>query len=210
MLSSISDASGPGSDGFAARLKAVVDGAVHWDTQIAKDPAALPSGYALVMCDVDCGSQTVGMVKQVLAWRKASPPAAARIWASLQAANEGLAAALASGDEGAIRAAFAAIRGLIREMGGESGVPIEPQAQTELLDALGAVEGVVGGVVPGAGGYDAVALLIRDDEETLARVNGFLREWSASHDGAVKLLGVKGEMEGLRHEDSFDYGSWIN
>ena len=56
-------------------------------------------------------------------------------------------------------------RALIREMTAKSKVPIEPPQQTKLLDACKEVEGVVGGVVPGAGGYDAIVLLVEDREE---------------------------------------------
>ncbi|OBT88341.1 hypothetical protein VE02_03414 [Pseudogymnoascus sp. 03VT05] len=210
LLSSISDAFGPGSQGFAERLRGVVeDEGKKWDTRISKSGVAIPKGYALVMCDVDCGSQTVGMVKSVLAWRASSPSDAGRIWTSLQSSNEELARALSAGKEAEISAAFLAIRALIREMGEKSGVPIEPAAQTALLDMLAEVEGVVGGVVPGAGGHDAVALLIREGDETLERVKKVLVEWSEKGEGKVKLLGVKGEMEGVRVEGGFDYGSWI-
>lgn len=180
-----------------------------WDTAVEKGGVAIPGGYALVMCDVDCGSQTVGMVKSVLSWRGKEVADAGRIWGALQSANEELARALSGGEEAEISAAFLAIRELIREMGGKSGVPIEPTPQTELLDALGQVEGVVGGVVPGAGGHDAVALLVREGEETLGRVRAMLEEWSARGEGRVRLLGVKGEMEGVRVEGGFEYGKWI-
>ncbi|KFY78711.1 hypothetical protein V499_02183 [Pseudogymnoascus sp. VKM F-103] len=149
------------------------------------------------------------MVKSVLAWRGKEVDDAGRIWTSLQTSNEELARALSGGEEAEIRKAFAAIRALIREMGEKSGVPIEPAAQTALLDKLGEVEGVVGGVVPGAGGHDAVALLIREGDETLERVKKALEEWTAKGEGKVKLLGVKGEMEGVRVEKDFEYGSWI-
>ncbi|OBT43509.1 hypothetical protein VE00_06784 [Pseudogymnoascus sp. WSF 3629] len=210
LLASISDAEGPGSRGFAGRLRGVVeDEGGKWDTQIEKSSVAIPKGYALVMCDVDCGSQTVGMVKSVLAWRGKEVDDATRIWTTLQTSNEELAHALSSGQESDISSAFLAIRALIREMGEKSGVPIEPAAQTALLDRLGEVEGVVGGVVPGAGGHDAVALLIREGEETLERVKTVLEEWSGRGEGKVKLLGVQGEMEGVRVEKDFEYGSWI-
>ncbi|GAA5873680.1 hypothetical protein JCM16303_002554 [Sporobolomyces ruberrimus] len=51
------------------------------------------------------------------------------------------------------------IRKLMREMGEASNVPIEPPAQTKLLDAVSEIEGVVGAGVPGAGGYDAIWVL---------------------------------------------------
>ncbi|GAA5825099.1 hypothetical protein JCM11251_006098 [Rhodosporidiobolus azoricus] len=50
-------------------------------------------------------------------------------------------------------------RSLMRYMGEQSGVPIEPPEQTQLLDACSAIPGVVGAGVPGAGGYDAIWVL---------------------------------------------------
>ena len=107
-------------------------------------------------------------------------------------------------------AALAASRELVRRMGAESGVPIEPESQTELIDALSAVEGVFGGVVPGAGGFDAVAVLMRDDRETLERVEEFLKGWSEKKKASkVKLLGVKGELEGARMEKLSEFDGWL-
>ncbi|KAF8658316.1 hypothetical protein AX16_002085 [Volvariella volvacea WC 439] len=54
------------------------------------------------------------------------------------------------------------VRGKMREMGTLAGVPIEPIEQTRLLDACVAQAGVIGGGVPGAGGYDAIWLLVCD------------------------------------------------
>ncbi|KAF7967857.1 hypothetical protein HWV62_32868 [Athelia sp. TMB] len=52
------------------------------------------------------------------------------------------------------------IRAKMREMGKLSDVPIEPSEQTALLDACVSQPGVIGGGVPGAGGYDAIWLLV--------------------------------------------------
>ena len=69
-----------------------------------------------------------------------------------------------------LRNKILSIRQSIREMGEAAGVPIEPPSQTKLLDYLSdGCPGVIGGVVPGAGGYDAVALLVADNEDV---VNG--------------------------------------
>ncbi|KAI0779733.1 Phosphomevalonate kinase [Fomes fomentarius] len=54
------------------------------------------------------------------------------------------------------------IRTSMREMGKLSDAPIEPLEQTALLDTCVSVAGVIGGGVPGAGGYDAVWLLVLD------------------------------------------------
>ena len=153
------------------------------------------------MCDVDCGSETVGMVKQVLSWRSSSSAEADTLWDALQAANSYLASVLTASKTDEFEAAFEDIRRKIREMGEKSGVPIEPKEQTELLDALTQeVNGVSGGVVPGAGGYDAVVLLVRDDEGTKRELEAWLERWSQEKGNKVKLLKAKGELDGARSE----------
>ncbi|CCC11050.1 hypothetical protein SMACR_03756 [Sordaria macrospora] len=210
ILSSLPEA---GKPGFSAKLFSVVNGKdaeSTWDTEVVKDAVSLPKGVAVRMCDVDCGSQTVGMVKQVLAWRAAQPQEAKELWDELQRRNEKLASVLKEGKTEEIRPAVHAIRELVRKMGKESGVPIEPDSQKELLDALEeGVEGVYGGVVPGAGGYDALALLVKDDEETTRRLEEFLQGWSAKKGGKVKLMEVSGEMEGARKENLLKYQGWV-
>jgi phosphomevalonate kinase len=52
----------------------------------------------------------------------------------------------------------------MREMGELSDVPIEPPEQTKLLNHCLAQAGVIAGGVPGAGGYDAIWLLVFDPE----------------------------------------------
>jgi phosphomevalonate kinase len=192
-----------GSAGFAGRVRAIVDDEDEvWDVETTKEGVAIPEGTALVMCDVDCGSQTVGMVKEVLAWRKREVDGSKSLWDQLQASNEVLGSTLAQGPVGDLETAFENVREKIREMGRRSGVPIEPEEQTGLLDAVTkGVDGVFGGVVPGAGGYDAVALLVRDDEGTLNELRTFLERWSREKGGNVRLLGAKGELEGARKED---------
>jgi len=58
------------------------------------------------------------------------------------------------------------IRAGMRDMGNFSETPIEPLEQTRLLDACLSVSGVIGGGVPGAGGYDAIWLLIFEPQQT--------------------------------------------
>ncbi|KAH8172991.1 phosphomevalonate kinase [Sarocladium implicatum] len=204
-LSSIPE---PGTAGFSEALAKIVDS--QWDVDVRSDGLAVPAGVTLRMCDVDCGSQTVGMVKKVLAWRGQDAEVSKKLWDDLQQRNEDLAQALSSGDTGSLPGKITAIRELIREMSKLSDVPIEPPSQTELLDAVSGVDGVFGGVVPGAGGFDAAALLMKDDGETVRRVEEFLAGWSKEKDGSrVKLLEVKGEMEGVRRENLDVYKGWV-
>ncbi|XP_051137255.1 phosphomevalonate kinase, peroxisomal-like [Andrographis paniculata] len=54
------------------------------------------------------------------------------------------------------RDAMLEIRRNMQKMGEAAGIPIEPESQTQLLDATMATEGVLLAGVPGAGGFDAV------------------------------------------------------
>ncbi|SPJ74720.1 related to phosphomevalonate kinase [Fusarium torulosum] len=199
----------PGAAGFADSLVKLVDGESAWDVEVLKDAVTMPKGIVLRMCDVDCGSKTVGMVKKVLAWKAANPEESKKLWDELQKRNEELIATLNAGDVAQLPEKITAVREMIRQMGSASEVPIEPESQTELLDALSTVEGVYGGVVPGAGGYDALVLLMKDDDETKQRVEVFLEKWAKEKGTKVKLLGVKGEMEGVRSESLDMYAGWI-
>lgn len=209
----------PGTKGFADRLRNLVDetgkdGA--WDTEIVKDAVKVPTGLRLVMCDVKGGSQTPGMVKTILLWRKQQGESAEALWESLQAANTALAdelvrlADVTEQDYSKLRSCFSKIRNLIKEMSAASTVPVEPPEQTRLIDACSAVPGVVGGVVPGAGGYDAVALLIEDRPDVAERLADLIKDWKFGGQGKVSMLGVREEVQGVKTENANEYRKWTS
>ena len=218
-----------GSKSFCSRLKSVVedtDSSKKWDTIIDKRFAAtVPKDLRLVLCDVDCGSETVGMVREVLSWRKTKPEDSLLLWETLQKGNEDLALEfhnLASRpvrqveDYEGLRTVILTIRSLVREMSSKSGVPIEPEVQTKLIDACCGLPGVVGGVVPGAGGYDAVVLLVEDKRSVIDGLHQFLENYrvDANQDqggsiGKVRLLGVKQEDRGVKAENPTIYDDWV-
>jgi phosphomevalonate kinase len=197
----------PGAPGFGDKLVEVVGS--DWDVEVQKEGLAIPDGIGLRMADVDCGSESVGMAKKVLSWKAADLDRAVPLWTELQRRNETLAQSLRDGKVDELPAKLNSVRELIREMGQLSDVPIEPESQTELLDAASGVDGVYGGVVPGAGGYDAVVLVMKNDEATLKRVEEFLAGWSKEKQTNVKLLPVEGEMEGIRKETLDLYDGWL-
>ncbi|KAK2662644.1 hypothetical protein Ddye_001218 [Dipteronia dyeriana] len=55
------------------------------------------------------------------------------------------------------------IRYHMHQMGEAAGVPIEPESQTQLLNATMNMEGVLLGGVPGAGGFDAIFAVVLGD-----------------------------------------------
>jgi phosphomevalonate kinase len=100
-------------------------------------------------------------------------------------------------------------------MGEKSGVPIEPPQQTALLDYCTKIEGVVGGVVPGAGGFDAVVLLVENNEVVLEDLRKKLGEYKPEDTGAegprigrVGTVDVREEMVGVKREDLGLYREW--
>ena len=215
----------PGQPHFGTALRDLVEGA--WDTEIAKAAIKMPRGLRLVMCDVDCGSETPGMVKQVLKWREENKTEAEGIWQRLQGGNEALAAELtrlaeegAEEPDGQGRYAKLSViiqenRVAIRDMGEKSGVPIEPKQQTKLLDYCTGLDGVVGGVVPGAGGYDAIVLLVEDREDILDGLKQKLADFKPEAQegdgpkiGRVGTVNVREEMVGVKREDLSLYKEW--
>lgn len=215
----------PSKPGFATALRNLIEGDA-WDTEIRKAAIKMPKGLRLVMCDVDCGSETPGMVKKVLKWREENKSEADRIWNDLQLGNEALAAELtrlASADPASgggsekynkLRDIITANRSLIRQMSEASGVPIEPPQQTQLLDHCTSLDGVIGGVVPGAGGFDAVVLLVEDEEDIIAGLKKSLSQYKVDDTaeglkiGKVGIIGVREEMVGVRKEDLSLYQEW--
>ncbi|KAI5307110.1 Ubiquitin-conjugating enzyme E2 11 [Ascosphaera pollenicola] len=278
-----------GSDGFAERLFAIVEDVrpeTPWDTEINDIGLKLPRFLQMVLCDVDCGSQTPGMVRKVLQWRKDCPEEAERLWDELQRCNDHLREEIinsgsskervasyssrppttssnenqraqstplnvssivhsqqqqqqqqppqshslsqeslqANGNPNfsTIAEAISRIRYHLRSMTARAEVPIEPPAQSQLLDSIiESVDGVVGGVVPGAGGYDAIALLVHSDINVLKSLRTFLSNWEkdeAAHTAdefggkieRVKLLNVVHGSEGMKHEKELrTYAAWL-
>lgn len=212
----------PGTPGFAEKLRDLVEDENVWDAEIRKAAIQMPRGLRLVMCDVDCGSETPSMVKKVLAWRSSSKQEADAIWNELQKGNEKLAAELTrlaerqvvAEDYNVLREIILSNRKLIRQMGEQSGVPIEPPQQTKLLNHCSELEGVVGGVVPGAGGFDAIVLLVEDKEEVITTLKTALGQYMDSDAvegmkiGRVGIIGVREEMVGVRKEELSLYSDW--
>ncbi|KAM7490990.1 hypothetical protein LguiA_033911 [Lonicera macranthoides] len=91
------------------------------------------------------------------------------------------------------RDAMLGIRFHMRQMGEAAGIPIEPEAQTRLLDATMDMEGVLLAGVPGAGGFDAIfAITLGDYSST-----NLTKAWS-SHN--VLALLVREDPRGVALE----------
>lgn len=226
-----------GSPGFDERLFSTVedlDLAQPWDTEFVDVGMKLPPGVQLILCDVDCGSQTPSMVRKVLEWRKQNKEEADQLWGALQANNEKLRHELrrfshtrmsSEFESAAIVELYKTVRGLIQQsrnylqqMTAKTQVPIEPRVQTELLDTVSQVDGVIGGVVPGAGGYDAVALLIQDDIEVVRRLKKLFDSYQSKVEDdfggkieRVRMLNVRHGSEGVRNEaqNMARYVTWL-
>ncbi|RMZ76545.1 hypothetical protein DV738_g4902, partial [Chaetothyriales sp. CBS 135597] len=214
-----------GSEGFSERLRLCIedlDPEQKWDAEVASQAVQVPDSLSLIMCDVDCGSETPGMVRNLLKWRKENTEEANALWTALQQGTEDVCTELtrlskADGelkhDFGRLSQIIQANRRLVREMSAKSKVPVEPEVMTELLDYCTSLPGVVGGVCPGAGGYDAVALLVRNDTATVQQLAAALDGWKgkggqADAIGKVRLLGVKQDQTGVKKEHAGLYEGW--
>ncbi|TPX35407.1 phosphomevalonate kinase [Synchytrium endobioticum] len=75
-----------------------------------------------------------------------------------------------------VYATFQSVRKCLRDMSQRAGVPIEPPEQTRLLDVCQSQPGVLMAGIPGAGGYDAIFVILVSDG---AR-NGVETVWAAT------------------------------
>ncbi|KAL3939372.1 MAG: hypothetical protein SGBAC_005894 [Bacillariaceae sp.] len=97
-----------------------------------------------------------------------------------------------------LSATFAEIRTHMKQMGEAAGVPIEPDEQTDLCDATMKVPGVVTALVPGAGGYDAVACVYINRPNVLESIGAV---WANYKDKIVCPLGLQASDCGFRLDE---------
>jgi len=84
----------------------------------------------------------------------------------------------------------------MRLIGQGAGVPIEPVEQTTILDSTISLPGVIGGGVPGAGGYDAIWLFIIECDG-VSPLHDIEHHWNLSGTGRVTPLLSSHEANGV-------------
>lgn len=157
------------------------------DWKITAEPIGLPKGLRLVMGDVSSGSETTKLVAKVKEWFNNNTPRSEEIYDAINEGNlrfidginelsklleqspdkyEAMIQSLEKGGDPKsyecfknIMDAVDQIRENFRIITLESGADIEPPVQSKLIDDSLKLRGVLTGVVPGAGGYDAISLI---------------------------------------------------
>ncbi|CAX42056.1 phosphomevalonate kinase, putative [Candida dubliniensis CD36] len=200
---------------FPTELKKLIES--NWEFK--HERCTLPYGIKLLMGDVKGGSETPKLVSRVLQWKKEKPEESSVVYDQLNAANLQFMKELRemcekhnSNPEAYIKdldhfvepltVAMNKIRKGLQTLTQKSEVPIEPAVQTELLDRCQEINGCVGGVVPGAGGYDAIAVLVLESE-----VENFKQKTLENPDyfHNVYWVDLEEQTEGVLEEKLEDY-----
>jgi phosphomevalonate kinase len=146
------------------------------------------------------------MARQILAWKTSTSrdTVTEPYWEELAAINPKIIDLMKRQDLPGLKLAFQEARRALKKMGEAAGVPVEPDEQTNLADATSLVDGVLCCVVPGAGGYDALACLYEGGEATKDKIGKLWAEWS-QNDTQVCPLAVEAGMagDGLHVEEDF-------
>ncbi|CAI4048712.1 phosphomevalonate kinase SKDI_13G3500 [Saccharomyces kudriavzevii IFO 1802] len=187
-----------GSAVYADELTHLVD-EVAWNITIKSNH--LPSGLVLWMGDIKSGSETVKLVQKVKKWYDSHTPESLEVYAELDHANsrfmEGLSKldnlyesnndycaevfeSIEKNDSTCqkyseitdVRDAVATIRRCFRKITEEAGADIEPPVQTKLLDDCQTLKGVLTCLIPGAGGFDAIAVIATQSVDLRAQTAG--------------------------------------
>ena len=199
-----------------------------WDEDMVT-PLPLPPGRLQVMlADVKGGSESPSMAKTILGWKKQFGASSQKIphWHDLQELNQKVVELMMviSSDESGIdydasallhssewpessplsqlAKYFSEIRNHLKSMGDQAKVPIEPEEQTKLCDATSQLPGVITCLVPGAGGYDAVACLCIDRPGVLQSIGDLWTSWESP---LICPLNVKASPTGLRVEEGMSF-----
>lgn len=185
-------------------------------------PLQVPNGLQLLLADVCGGSESPSMARKVLQWKQ-QPDRKAKYWENLAKINDEIVALWSELNDvnvqelstqtykdwkedsilRKLREAFLEARKNLKAMGEAAQVPIEPDAQTALADATMELPGVVAAVVPGAGGYDAIACLHVDSDQVRDSIAELWANWKG--DGKVCTLAVQAGSygDGLCYEKDF-------
>ncbi|SCU79604.1 LAFA_0B04280g1_1 [Lachancea sp. 'fantastica'] len=170
------------------------------DWHFIHENVTLPPGIRIVMGDVRSGSETTKLVAKVKAWYQQNQPRSLDVFQSINRGNldfiEGieklttlsqkspeayqkLLQELDSGLDSSASVEISQIRHTITQVRDnfqlitrESGADIEPLSQTSLLERCLKLKGVITGVVPGAGGYDAIALIVTETANISSQTSG--------------------------------------
>lgn len=210
---------------FVARLQQLVN--KNWEFGHVK--RSLPPGIRLLMGDIKGGSETPKLVSKVLKWKTEHVQESEALYHNLDTANNKFMLCLATLTElyrtdqksyeqwlaslnqktlldvsnpfYELASSIKDIRKYLRELTSGSGAEIEPQQQTKLLDDCSTIDGCLGGVVPGAGGYDAICLFVSE-----TALPSFIAETETDpRFAAVTWLNLHEETEGLKIEDASSY-----
>ncbi|KAH3902403.1 related to Phosphomevalonate kinase [Saccharomycodes ludwigii] len=170
---------------YKRKLQKLID-SKYWGYK--SENVKLPKGLRLIMGDVNNGSETVKLVSRVKQWYNKNLPESLEIYTKINEGNMAFIKSLEDLNELAainpdkydkilaaldnkeaitsldssllsVQKAVNQIRSNFKYITKKSGADIEPDVQTTLLDNSIALNGVLTGLVPGAGGYDAIALI---------------------------------------------------
>ncbi|KAG7338920.1 GHMP-like kinase [Nitzschia inconspicua] len=195
---------------------------VPWKEGMVQE-ITLPKGQLqILLADVRGGSESPSMARTVLNWKAQHPGSDIPHWTALSQLNakvveliRGLSSSPIASEEYdklsklvasdwpaespllELHRTFMEIRTDLREMGEAAGVPIEPPPQTALCDATMKIPGVITALVPGAGGYDAVACLYIDRPSVLESIGKLWAEWK---EPIICPLAVRATNGGLQLE----------
>ncbi len=103
---------------------------------------------------------------------------------------------------------FKSARALLKHMGEQAGVDIEPDAQSRLAYATDSLDGVLCALVPGAGGVDAlVAIALSEDVRTSVELKW--QQWGAVEGNSsvcpLMLRAESGLQSGVLSHPSFPW-----
>ncbi|CCH59186.1 hypothetical protein TBLA_0B03450 [Henningerozyma blattae CBS 6284] len=214
---------------YSSSLRILVN-EVNWNT--ISERIKLPDRLRLVMGDVNSGSETPKLVSTVQKWYSDNEADGFKVYQNINKGNMEFVQSLSnlneisvnnpdlykqiidevSTDHSAIekytdirniKDSILTVRKNFRYITKQSGAEIEPQIQTELLDNCNKLNGVLTCMIPGAGGFDAIAV-ITTTGTNLTKLTQGKEEFKN-----VKWLNLRQANYGLQEEDPTMYDNML-
>ncbi|CUS20335.1 LAQU0S01e04324g1_1 [Lachancea quebecensis] len=212
---------------YGQALRQLID---ETDWKFMHENITLPPGLRLIMGDVNNGSETTKLVAKVKTWYQQNIPRSLEIYQKINQGNvsfiEGIGKLVSLSKESPseyssmleslnsgtdfesydifrqIRQAVEQIRSKFRLITNESGADIEPLVQTQLLDQSLNLKGVLTGVVPGAGGFDAISLIVTEKSDIPSQTQ------NDSNFSSVTWLNLRQQNMGVKDEVPEHYANF--
>lgn len=158
-------------------IKAILSSVDKPWSWIKTETFTLPEKYNIILFNIKgAKTSTIGSVKAVMQFKAKNPEKYAEIINMQKTAEEKAINALSKENDADIKKYTRAARDAHKRLQKETALlikdfdPIEPEPLTKIIDESEKISGVIAGRCPGAGGWDGLAVIVKNDFKNINKI----------------------------------------